>query len=176
MLVLLCSTNKRLSPRSRYTFGLNEVVLTTNFFPMYGAFAFNILFHEVKALYWKLSENCSNLKTIRTHFKCLFLRIFDDVDNRLIKHFLLPSTNLQLQDTLCVLRRKLDIFRPVTCDVRLSTTRYAAVPDYDIHPNLQIRVQLLFLTPLYSGKRVTNRPSLFILKFKYCFCTRCLQN
>lgn len=51
MLVLLCSTNKRLSPRSRYTFGLNEVVLTTNFFPIYGAFAFNILFHEVKALY-----------------------------------------------------------------------------------------------------------------------------
>ena len=51
MFVLLCSTNKRLSPRSRYTFGLNEVVLTTNFFPIDGAFAFNILFHEVKALY-----------------------------------------------------------------------------------------------------------------------------
>lgn len=72
MLVLLCSTNKRLSPRSRYTFGLNEVVLTTNFFPIYGAFAFNLLFHEVKALYWKLSENFSYLKTSRTHFKCLF--------------------------------------------------------------------------------------------------------
>lgn len=38
-----------------------------------------------------------------------FLRIFDDVDNRLVKNFLLPSINLQLQDTLCVLRRKLDI-------------------------------------------------------------------
>ena len=72
MFVLLCSTNKRLSPRSRYTFGLNEVVLTTNFFPIYGAFAFNLLFHEVKALYWKLSENFSYLKTSRTHFKCLF--------------------------------------------------------------------------------------------------------
>lgn len=108
MFVLLCSTNKRLSPRSRYTFGLNEVVLTTNFFPIYGAFAFNLLFHEVKALYWKLSENFSYLKTSRTHFKCLFANI-RWCDNRLTKHFLLPSTNLQLQDTLCVLRRKLDI-------------------------------------------------------------------
>ena len=51
MFVLICSTNKRLSPRSRYTFGLNEVVLTTYFFPIYGAFAFKLLFHEDKALY-----------------------------------------------------------------------------------------------------------------------------